>query len=52
MVDMGRYEFKYFKRGNITPEESFMNNYAQKLYELENVYTSNKLLRVILDAKY
>ena len=29
MVDLGKYEFKYLETGKITPEESFMNDYAE-----------------------
>ena len=29
-----------------------MNPYTEEVYELEHVCTSNKLFRVILDAKY
>ena len=34
MVDLGTYEFTYFKTGKITPDESFMNVYTDEVYEL------------------
>ena len=52
MVDLGTYEFQYLNTGNIMPEQVFTNNYAEKIYESEQVRTSTKQLRVILDAKY
>ena len=42
MVDLGMYEFKDSETGKITPEESFMNSYAEEVYESENIYTSTK----------
>ena len=51
-VDLGTYEFKDLNRGKITPEESFINSYIEYIYELEQVRTTTKQLRVILDAKY
>ena len=50
MVNIGSYEFEDFNTGNITPEELFMDAYAEKIYD--QVRTSTKQLRVILDAKY
>ena len=41
-----------FEKGKITPEESFMNAYADEVYESEQFHTSTRQLRVILDAKY
>ena len=52
MVDLGKYEFKYLYSGKITPEEWFMNAYAEEVYELEQVHTSTKQLCSTLDAKY
>ena len=52
MVGLGTYEFKYYKTGKTTPEESFMNAYAEELYESEQVRTSTKQLIVILVATY
>ena len=52
MVDLGTHEFKYLNIGNITPEESFTNVYAEEINESEQVHTSTKRLCVILDAKY
>ena len=28
-IDLGKYEFKYLNMGKITPEESFINSYAE-----------------------
>ena len=52
MVDLGTYVFKYLNTGEITPQELFMNSYAEEIFESEKVHTSNKLLCVILDAEY
>ena len=52
MIDMVTHEWNCSNTGNITPEETFMNAYAEEIHELEKVRTSTKLLRVILDAKY
>ena len=52
MVDVGIYEFKDLNTGEITPEESFINDYAEKINESEQVCTSTKRLCVILDTKY
>ena len=52
MVDLGTYEFKYLKSGKITPEESFMNDYTEEIYESEKLQTVTKGLCVILDAKF
>ena len=52
MVDLGKYEFKNLSTRKITPEESFTNAYAEEIHKSEQVHTSNKILRVILDAKY
>ena len=35
MVDLDMYEFKYFEIGKISPEELFMNAYADEVYKLE-----------------
>ena len=42
MVDLGTYEFTYFKTVNITPDELFINVYTDEVYELEQVHTSTK----------
>ena len=52
MVDKGTYEFKNLNAGRISPEESFTNDYAEEVYELEHVRTATKTFNVILDAKY
>ena len=52
MVDLGTYEVKQLNKGKITPEELFTNAYAEEINELEQVLTSTKKLRAILDAKY
>ena len=52
MIDLGTYKFKYLNTGMITPGESFMNAYAEEINESEQVCTSTKWLRVILDSKY
>ena len=52
MVDLVTYEFINISTGKITPEESFMNAYAEEINKLEQVRTSTKILRTILDAKY
>ena len=31
IVDMGIYELKYLTAGNITPKESFMNDYIEEI---------------------
>ena len=35
MVDMGTYEFKDLETKKITPEESFMNAYAEEIHKSE-----------------
>ena len=52
IVDLGTYEFKYLNTGKITPEEIFMNYYAEEVNELEQLRPSTIRLRVTLDAKY
>ena len=42
MVDMGTYEFKDFETGKITPEEYFMNAYAEEVNQLEQAHNSTK----------
>ena len=44
--------FKCLNTGEITPEESFMNDYAEDNYKLETIRPANKRLRVILYEKY
>ena len=39
-------------KDKITPEKYFMDANIEEVYILENFYTSTKLLRKILDAKY
>ena len=48
MVDLGTCAFKNQIQGNFTTEEHFAD--VEELFESENVYTSTKLLRNILDA--
>ena len=52
MIDLGEYEFNILNIGQINPEESFINSNAGEIHESEQVSTSTKILRVILDAKY
>ena len=52
MIHMGTYEFYDLNTGNITPEESFTNAYTEEINESEQVHTSTKQLRIILDAIY
>ena len=40
------------KYREITPDESFTNDYTKEVYDSEQFYTATKLLRVILYAKY
>ena len=42
MVDLGTYEFKDLNTGNITPEESFTNAYADEIHESQQVRISTK----------
>ena len=51
-VDLVRYGFENLNTGKFTPKESFNNAYAEEVYELEQVRTSNKLLRTIIYSKY
>ena len=51
MVDLGMYEFTDLETGKTKPEESFMNDYTEELYESEHVRNSTKRLSLILDAK-
>ena len=52
MVDLGMYEFKDLNIEKITHAESFNNDNAEEVYELEYISTATKQLRIILDAKY
>ena len=52
MVDLGTYEYNNLNTGKITPEYIFTNSYTEEIHESEQVRTSTKRLRVILDAKY
>ena len=52
MFDLGAYKFKYLNTGKSTPEEYFMNSCIDEVHELEQLRTSTKRLRTILDAKY
>ena len=52
MVDLGTYKSKYLNTGKITPEESFMNVYAEEINKSEHVRTDTKRLPILLDAKY
>ena len=52
MVDLGTHVFKDLNIRKITPKQYFTNAYIEEVYEPEHVRTINKLLRVILDAKY
>ena len=51
MVDLGMYELKYLNIKEIIPEEYFINDYSEKIYESEQVRNYTKQLRTILDAK-
>ena len=42
MVDLGTYELEVLNTGNITPDESFMNYYAEEIHESEHICTSIK----------
>ena len=37
MVDLGTYKFKTLNTGKITPEESFMDAYAEEMYALKTI---------------
>ena len=52
MVDPGMYELTDLGTRNITPEESLINAQTYEVCESEQVRTSTKQLRVILDTKY
>ena len=52
MVDLGTYEFKDFESVHITPQELFMNTYAEEVYESGQILTYDECLSVILDATY
>ena len=51
MVDLGITEFTDLETGEITPEESFTNSYADGVYKSKKVCTSTKQLRVVLNDK-
>ena len=42
VVDFSTYKFKDLNTGEVTPEESFMNSYVDKIYESERVCASTK----------
>ena len=46
------YDFNILNSVKIIPEEPFMNSYAEGIHELEQICTSTKGLRIVLDAKY
>ena len=52
MVDLDTYELKILNTGDITPDGLFINAYKEYINESEQVRSSAKKLRVILDAKY
>ena len=52
MVDLGTYQFEKLNTGEITPKELFTNACTEEVYGSENVRTTTKRLRVILDTKY
>ena len=52
MIYLGAYVFKDLNIGEIKPEELFTDDYVEEVYESEHLRTTNKRLRVILDAKY
>ena len=52
MVDLVMYEFKNVHTKKITPKELFMNDYTEEIHETEQVFTSAKQLRGIIDDKY
>ena len=45
MFDLVMYEFKYLNTGKVTPEDFFMDSYAEEINQLEKFRTSTKLLR-------
>ena len=47
-----RINLKVYNTGKITPEYLFAKVYTEKIHESEQVRTSNKKLRVLLDSKY
>ena len=51
-VDLGAHEFNYLNTGKIKSEEVFMNAYAEEIHKSEQVRTSTRRLRAILDDKY
>ena len=52
MKNLGTNEFLIFNTGKITPQKSFVNLYIEEVYGSENLFTSTKLLYIILYAKY
>ena len=52
MVDLGTYTFKILNAGEITPEKTDINSYAEEINEPEQVHTSTKQLREISDASF
>ena len=52
MFDQGTYEFNFLDRGNITPEESFMNAFTEEIHESEKVIIYTNRLHFTLDTKY
>ena len=51
MVDLGAHEFKDLNKGGITPNESFLDDSMEEIYESEQDLTYTKRLCTILDAK-
>ena len=52
LVHLNMYDFNILNSVKIIPEEPFMNSYAEGIHELEQICTSTKRLRIVLDAKY
>ena len=52
MFNLVTYVLKYLNTQKITPEEQFTFANIEEVYDLEHVFTTTKLLRLIVDAKY
>ena len=52
MVDLGVYVFKDLNTRRIKTANVFTNSYVEEVYDSEDVRTSTRRLRIILDAKY
>ena len=52
MINLGTCKFKDLNIGIITPGEYSMNSFIEKVFKLEHIHTSTKMLCIILDDKY